>query len=63
MVACPACTASLARDSKPHCESPNCIWLTCAKCGTRIAPDLETYYRANGDALMWGNRDGYLKAG
>lgn len=62
MDTCPACGVGL-HHADPHCESPTCCWLTCAKCGTRIAPDLETYYRANGDGVVWGNRDGYLKAG
>lgn len=58
MDACPACTASLARDSAPHCQSPTCVWLTCGKCKTRISPDGETYY----GATIWGNSNGYLKA-
>jgi hypothetical protein len=62
MDACPACTASLARRGKPHCTSPNCIWLTCLACGTRIAPDLETYYRVSDTSVIWGNGEGYLKA-
>lgn len=58
MDACPCCTASLAREGKPHCASPGCAWLACGKCGARISPDLETYYGTR----VWGNADGYLKA-
>lgn len=59
MDACPACTASLARDSAAHCDSPTCIWLTCGKCHTRISPDGETYFRTG---IVWGNNNGYIKA-
>ena len=59
MDTCPACTASLARASAPHCDSPTCVWLVCGKCRTRISPDRETYFR---DGVVWGNSTGYIKA-
>jgi hypothetical protein len=55
--ACPCCTASLTR-SAPHCDSPNCDWLTCSKCRARLCVDDGTYFTQT----LWGNDKGYLKA-
>jgi hypothetical protein len=57
MDACPACTASM-RDARLHCTSPNCVWLTCGKCGAKVDNDQGTYY----GPTYWGNPDGYIKA-
>jgi hypothetical protein len=56
MEACPACTASM-RDGLLHCESQECIWLKCGKCGVTLGDD-GSYFGAG----IWGNEDGYLKA-
>ena len=55
--ACPCCTASLVR-SAPHCDSPNCDWLTCTKCRARLCVDDGTYFRGTN---IWGNSERYLK--
>jgi hypothetical protein len=58
MDACPACTASLTRNCKPHCEDQDCGWIKCTKCKCTIDYMTSAYYR-NGS--LWGNADGYLK--
>jgi hypothetical protein len=58
MTDCPACGTPLAHKGEAHCTSRLCVWLKCTACGTRIAPDLETYWGAN----IWGNASGYLTA-
>jgi hypothetical protein len=57
MDACPACTSSLGRTGKPHCESPGCTWLTCTRCRCNIDPDTDTFYRGS---TLWGNHEGYI---
>lgn len=59
MESCPACTASLVRNAKPHCESKTCGWVKCAKCKCVIEPDNAAYFR---HGTIWGNANGYLKA-
>lgn len=59
MISCPACTASMERTAKPHCESPACIWLTCTKCKCVIDIKAEAYFRGG---TLWGNRNGYIRS-
>ena len=46
------------RDARLHCTSPNCVWLVCGKCRTKIDNDQGTYF----GPTYWGNPDGYIKA-
>jgi hypothetical protein len=45
------------RDGLLHCQSPECIWLKCGKCGVILGDD-GSYFGTN----IWGNEHGYLKA-
>lgn len=60
MDSCPACTASLTRHGKIHCTSPTCVWVKCTSCGVKIDSNTKAYSK---DGTLWGNPDGYLKAG
>jgi ferredoxin-like protein FixX len=61
MDSCPACTASLRRNGRLHCTSRYCTWLICTTCHVTIDADTEAYW--DEPHLIWGNPDGYLKAG
>ena len=58
MDSCPACTASLQRNVKAHCEDHDCGWMVCTRCKCIIDYLSRAYFRGGS---LWGNEDGYIK--